>query len=47
MRGMILAAGLGRRMGELVRETPKPLLRVGNACLIEYAVRAMGARRDS
>lgn len=38
MRGMILAAGRGERMGELTRETPKPLLRVGDKLLIEYAI---------
>lgn len=38
MRGMILAAGRGERMGELTLHTPKPLLRVGNHYLIEYAI---------
>jgi MurNAc alpha-1-phosphate uridylyltransferase len=38
MRGMILAAGRGERMGELTRNTPKPLLRVNNKYLIEYAI---------
>lgn len=38
MRALILAAGLGQRMGELTRDTPKPLLKVGNHCLIEYAI---------
>ncbi len=38
MRGMILAAGRGERMGELTRTQPKPLLRVGKYCLIEYAL---------
>lgn len=38
MRAMILAAGLGSRMGELTRELPKPLLRVGNLCLIEHVI---------
>lgn len=38
MRGMILAAGRGSRMGELTKKTPKPLLRVGKHCLIEYAL---------
>lgn len=38
MRGMILAAGRGERMGELTRATPKPLLRVGGRYLIEYAI---------
>lgn len=38
MRAMILAAGRGERMGELTRDTPKPLLRVGQFYLIEYAI---------
>lgn len=38
MRALILAAGLGQRMGELTRDTPKPLLKVGNHYLIEYAI---------
>ncbi len=41
MRGMILAAGLGQRMGEYVHSTPKPLLRLGDAYLIEYSIRAL------
>lgn len=38
MRVMILAAGRGERMGELTKRCPKPLLRVGNRALIEYAL---------
>lgn len=38
MFAMILAAGRGHRMGELTQVVPKPLLRVGNNYLIEYAI---------
>lgn len=38
MRGMILAAGRGARMGALTANTPKPLLRIGNHFLIEYSI---------
>lgn len=41
MRGMILAAGRGSRMGDLTDTIPKPLLRVGDYYLIEYAIAAM------
>lgn len=37
-RAMILAAGRGERMGELTAHEPKPLLRVGNHFIIEYAI---------
>lgn len=38
MRGMILAAGRGERMGALTDATPKPLLKIGKHYLIEYAI---------
>lgn len=41
MRGMILAAGRGERMGVLTAEVPKPLLRVGSRYLIEYSLFAL------
>jgi dTDP-glucose pyrophosphorylase len=36
---VIMAGGLGRRLHELTRETPKPMLNVGNRPLLETIVR--------
>jgi MurNAc alpha-1-phosphate uridylyltransferase len=41
MKAIILAAGRGERMRPLTETTPKPLLRAGGHCLIEYHLFAL------
>ena len=36
--GMILAAGLGKRMQPITLKTPKPLIKIGNKSLLERAI---------
>ena len=37
-QGMILAAGLGKRMQPLTNKKPKPLLEIGGSTLLERAI---------
>ena len=36
--GMVLAAGIGKRMQPLTLKTPKPLLEINNISLVERAI---------
>ena len=36
IQAILMAGGLGSRMGALTKELPKPLLKVGQKCLIDY-----------
>lgn len=41
MKALILAAGRGERLRPLTDHTPKPLLRAGGRCLIEYTIESL------
>lgn len=41
MKAMILAAGRGERLRPYTDTTPKPLLKAGRFCLIEYIIQAL------
>ena len=41
MQGIIIAAGMGTRMGSLTADKPKCLLKLGNKTLLELAVEGL------
>ena len=38
---MILAAGFGKRLGDITKHTPKPLVSVGNTCCLDISINAL------
>ena len=38
---MILAAGFGKRLGDITKNTPKPLVEIGNTCCLDISVNAL------
>ena len=38
MKAIILAAGKGKRFGEVTKSIPKPLIKFGKFCLIEHNI---------
>src|SRR3989344_511325 len=41
MQAVILAAGKGTRMGDLTKNTPKPLLKIGNKTILEQTLESL------
>lgn len=46
MKAIILAAGYGTRMGDIAKNTPKPLLPVGGKAIIEYLLDTLSQIRE-
>ena len=38
---MVLAAGLGKRLGDITKNTPKPLVSIGNTCCLDLSINAL------
>lgn len=38
MKALLLAAGFGSRLGNITKETPKPLIKVGNSAILEFCL---------
>lgn len=43
MQGLILAAGMGRRLGELTKNNPKCMVKVNGVTLVERMLRQLEA----
>ena len=41
MRALVIAAGMGRRMGNLTKAKPKCLLSFGNKTLLEWTIEGL------
>ena len=42
MKALLLAAGFGSRLGDLTKETPKPLIRVGEEPMLAFCLNQLG-----
>jgi NDP-sugar pyrophosphorylase family protein len=44
VKALVLCAGYGRRLGDLTRDRPKPLLEVGELAIVEHILHGLAAR---